>query len=81
MYCKIIIKKPKILLLDEATSSIDFKSDQLIQKTIKKNFNKNCTILTIAHRLQTIIDSDKILVLDNLKNNHDKLYLFIILNN
>eukprot|EP01084_Bolivina_argentea_P237181 398697_1 len=47
------LKKPKVLLLDEATSSIDFESDQLIQKSIRKNFDKNCTILTIAHRLQT----------------------------
>ena len=59
-----LLKKPKVLLLDEATSSIDFESDQLIQKSIRQNFDKNCTILTIAHRLQTIIDSDKILVLD-----------------
>eukprot|EP01084_Bolivina_argentea_P015711 29449_1 len=60
-----LLKKPKVLLCDEATSCVDFESDQLIQKSIRKNFSEDCTILTIAHRLETIIDSDKILVLEN----------------
>ena len=60
---RVLLKKPKLLLLDEATASIDYQSDLLIQKSIKNSFDKNTTILTIAHRLQTIIDSDKIMVL------------------
>ena len=58
-----LLRKPKILLLDEATSSVDTEMDAFIQQSIKNNFSK-CTVLTIAHRLDTIIDSDRIMVLD-----------------
>lgn len=58
-----LIKKKKILVLDEATSSIDYSSDLLIQNTIKNEFN-DCTVLCIAHRLKTIINYDKIIVLN-----------------
>jgi len=55
-----ILKKNKIVLIDEATSSIDSVTEEAILESIAENF-KHCTIVTIAHRLKTIIKSDKIL--------------------
>ncbi|KAK2748935.1 hypothetical protein FQN57_007218 [Myotisia sp. PD_48] len=58
-----LLKSPKVLLMDEATASIDYATDAKIQDTLREL--KGNTILTIAHRLQTIIDYDKVLVLDH----------------
>jgi ATP-binding cassette subfamily C (CFTR/MRP) protein 4 len=58
-----MLKNNKILVLDEATSNLDMKSDDFIQKTLKK-MRKNQTIITIAHRLNTIADYDKVIVMD-----------------
>ena len=57
-----LLKAPRVLLMDEATASIDYATDSKIQGTLREV--KESTIITIAHRLQTIIDYDKVLVLD-----------------
>jgi ABC-type transport system involved in cytochrome bd biosynthesis fused ATPase/permease subunit len=57
-----IVSRPKILVLDEATSAVDMETDSLIQTSIREEFTE-CTTLVIAHRLQTVADYDRILVL------------------
>ncbi|KAH8978589.1 hypothetical protein EDB92DRAFT_2056103 [Lactarius akahatsu] len=59
-----IVRGSKLLILDEATSAIDYKTDTIIQTSIRTELKGDVTLITVAHRLQTIIDADKVMVLD-----------------
>ena len=58
-----ILRKNKIILIDEATANVDMHTDALVQQAIRTHFS-DCSVLTIAHRIETIIDSDRIVILD-----------------
>merc|ERR1719243_274332 len=62
---RVLLKKPKVLFMDEATASVDTETDRLVQETIRQKgvLPPNCSIVTVAHRLHTVIDYDKVVVL------------------
>jgi ATP-binding cassette subfamily C (CFTR/MRP) protein 4 len=59
-----ILRNVKIIVLDEATANIDLETDNFIQKKLKEHFKKN-TVMIVAHRLATVIDADRILLLED----------------
>ncbi|KAJ2525067.1 ABC transporter C member 13 [Coemansia sp. RSA 2049] len=61
--CRLLMRRRKVIVLDEATAEVDLETDKEMQKLFRGEF-KDCTVLTIAHRLETIMNSDKIIVMD-----------------
>ena len=59
-----MLRKPKVLLLDEATSALDLETDSAMQKILKEHF-RGCTVVVIAHRLETVITCDNIIVMSS----------------
>ncbi|KAJ2025897.1 ATP-binding cassette glutathione S-conjugate transporter ycf1, partial [Coemansia sp. S3946] len=61
--CRLLMRKRKVMILDEATADVDLETDRKMQELIRTEFS-DCTVLTIAHRLDTIMNSDRIIVME-----------------
>ncbi|KAJ7063699.1 P-loop containing nucleoside triphosphate hydrolase protein [Mycena amicta] len=59
-----LVRRSKVLVLDEATSAIDYETDRVIQESLRTQLGKDVTVLCVAHRLQSVMDADRIIVLD-----------------
>ena len=76
LFClgRVLLKRNKILVLDEATASIDSATDAILQRIIRQEFLE-CTVITVAHRVPTVIDSDMVMVLSY------GMFFFLLLSN